>query len=335
MSIAKEAEMKKILVIFAVLLAIFFVGCPISPPIEPEVEEYKPTDLKASNASTVPTTEAEIVAMFEGAPDMSGDPLVLDLEQFFTDFQSEPKASDSRSSTKIKSAGARALALAKDLSSSLQEQLEALEEAISDFPTTKSLDQTIDVNGEDIGSYLTFTKGEATLKADAQTVDDEPIDENISNITRFSGSNTLKVEINPKKAFYDCGSAIKDLKLKTNVSGDLTMTTKTVESAIVPDKLTLNYSESFALGFSVNFNGTGGKIVIKQDASHSGDIDIEKLNAAMEDMEQEDPQALEELLLPTFTIEVKVYDDQNTVQFSKTYTSLEEFGNAFSPPEQD
>jgi len=38
--------MKKILGIFAILLAIFFVGCPIGPPIEPEVEEYKPTDLK-------------------------------------------------------------------------------------------------------------------------------------------------------------------------------------------------------------------------------------------------------------------------------------------------
>ena len=73
--------MKKILVVFAVLLAIFLVGCPNAP--SNNVPEEKASSLKASGATTVPTTEEEIIDVFASAEDMDNDPLVVNLKDFF------------------------------------------------------------------------------------------------------------------------------------------------------------------------------------------------------------------------------------------------------------
>jgi len=72
--------MKKILVVFAVLLAIFLVGCPNAP--SNNVPEEKASSLKASGATTVPTTEEEIIDVFASAEDMDDDPLVVDIAEF-------------------------------------------------------------------------------------------------------------------------------------------------------------------------------------------------------------------------------------------------------------
>ena len=144
--------------------------------------------------------------------------------------------------------------------------LEDISEAIDDFPTTKKLNEKINVNGENIGTYLTFTKGEATLKADAKTTDNQAIAQDASNLKEVTGDASIKIEINPTNALYSAGSAIKDLKLKTNAAGNAKITIKDSEI----DKLTLEYSNSLAFGLSINMDGNGGKFVIKEDIDFSG-----------------------------------------------------------------
>ena len=218
----------------------------------------------------------------------------------------------------------RALSAAKDLVDSLTTQIEDISEAINNFPTTKKLDGKINVNGENIGTYLTFTKGEATLKADAKTTDNQAIAEDASNLKEATGNASIKIEINPTNALYSADSAIKDLKLKTNAAGNAKITIKDSEI----DKLTLEYSNSLAFGLSINMDGNGGKFVIKEDIDFSKTISGADLTTA-----SEDPEALTSLLEPEITISLKVYDDNNQVKFSKTYNSIEEFTTAFAPQE--
>lgn len=145
--------MKKILAIFTVLLTIFLVGCPISPAKAPEVKEFSAKDLEASGAT-----------------------------------MAEDKTINPSSQHGISGFGKRALKAAEDLNSSLRTQIEELQNAVENFPQTKKLDETINVDGENIGTYLTFTKGQATLEANAKTVNDEDIMFEPNNMTEFSGT---------------------------------------------------------------------------------------------------------------------------------------------------
>jgi len=314
--------MKKVFAILAIFL-VFLAGCSIFSSQAPEVKEYSASSLKKSGATNVPTKEEEILNAFASAENMETDPFLMDLEELFNSLESKGSSKE-KGIEKARSIGERALSAAKDLVDSLTTQIEDISEAIDDFPTTKKLNEKINVNGENIGTYLTFTKGEATLKADAKTTDNQAIAQDASNLKEVTGDASIKIEINPTNALYSAGSAIKDLKLKTNAAGNAKITIKDSEI----DKLTLEYSNSLAFGLSINMDGNGGKFVIKEDIDFSKTISGADLTTA-----SEDPEALTSLLEPEITISLKVYDDNNQVKFSKTYNSIEEFTTAFFPEE--
>jgi len=316
--------MKKVFAILAIFL-VFLAGCSIFSSQAPEVKEYSASSLKKSGATNVPTKEEEILNAFASAENMETDPFLMDLEELFNSLESKGSSKE-KGIEKARSIGERALSAAKDLVDSLTTQIEDISEAIDDFPTTKKLNEKINVNGENIGTYLTFTKGEATLKADAKTTDNQAIAQDASNLKEVTGDASIKIEINPTNALYSAGSAIKDLKLKTNAAGNAKITIKDSEI----DKLTLEYSNSLAFGLSINMDGNGGKFVIKEDIDFSKTISGADLTAAMD---SEDPEALTSLLEPEITISLKVYDDNNQVKFSKTYNSIEDFTTAFFPEE--
>ncbi|MEN6600436.1 MAG: hypothetical protein ABFC21_08495 [Rectinema sp.] len=316
--------MKKVFAILAIFL-VFLAGCSIFSSQAPEVKEYSASSLKKSGATNVPTKEEEILNAFASAENMETDPFLMDLEELFNSLESKGSSKE-KGIEKARSIGERALSAAKDLVDSLTTQIEDISEAIDDFPTTKKLNEKINVNGENIGTYLTFTKGEATLKADAKTTDNQAIAQDASNLKEVTGDASIKIEINPTNALYSAGSAIKDLKLKTNAAGNAKITIKDSEI----DKLTLEYSNSLAFGLSINMDGNGGKFVIKEDIDFSKTISGADLTEAMD---SEDPEALTSLLEPKITISLKVYNDNNQVKFSKTYNSIEDFTTAFTPEE--
>jgi len=324
---------KKIILVFTVLLAIFLVGCPNAP--SNNVPEEEASSLKASGATLVPTSESDIIDVFTSV-DMDDDPLIVDLKYFFGSFgNGSEEGEEEETSRRAISIGKKAFSAAKDLgkslkekdlAESLKEQITLIQEHLEAFPEKMNLDEEINVTGEAIGTYLTFTKGEATLKADAKTTDNQAIAQDASNLKEANGDASIKIEINPTNALYSESSAIKDLKLKTNVAGNAKITIKDSEI----DVLTLKYSNSLAFGLSINMDGNGGKLVVKEDIDFSKTISGADLTAAMN---SEDPEALPNLLEPEITISLKVYDDNNQVKFSKTYNSIEEFTTAFFPEE--
>jgi len=68
------------LLVFAIMLAVFLVGCPNAPSNDvQEVEEYQASNLKASGATDVPNSEQKIIELFASAENMEEDPFVADL----------------------------------------------------------------------------------------------------------------------------------------------------------------------------------------------------------------------------------------------------------------
>lgn len=313
--------MKKIfLVLMATLL--FIWSCELFSPTPPtpsditEVQEYRASDLADSGATDYPTSEEEIALAFNEIRE--DDPVLQDIVIAFS--EEEEKSAFSK----------KALDVAKSLNDSLKTQLEEIMASIEAFPTTKELDEDISLSGEALGTYFILTKGEGTLSATAETDDDQAIDEYASNLESLSGEATLQIQIDPTPALASAGSsAIKDFRTKLNAGGSGSISTTTDESENrIPDEITLDYAESFGFGLSLNAGGKGGKIIFKEDAEFSGTIDGSELIGATED-------EVYNLLMPQITITVKVYNDNDQIQFSETYDSLDEFITAFQqqPPD--
>jgi len=329
--------MRKILLVFAIMLAVFLVGCPNAPSNDvQEVEEYQASNLKASGATNVPEDEQGIIDVFASAENMENDPFVADLDEFFGSLSNGSEEGDEEADNTdegVKSIAKRALSAAKDLGESLETQIAVIQEHLEAFPTEKQLNETINVNGEEIGNYLIFTKGEATLKADAETTpDDAEIAEDLSNLKEISGDASLNIEVNPTNKLYSAGSAIKDLKFRIKATGNVKIMAN--ENPDEAPTITLNYRESLSIGLSFCNSGKGGKFVIKEDADYSRTFTGEEFDEAMNPEDAEDSNELiPGLLEPNITISLKVYDDNNQVKFSKTYNSIEEFTTAFTPEE--
>ena len=327
--------MRKILLVFAIMLAVFLVGCPNAPSNDvQEVEEYQASNLKASGATDVPNSEQKIIELFASAENMEEDPFVADLAQFFRSLSNgseEDNEEADNTDEGVRSIAKRALSAAKDLGESLETQIAVIQEHLEAFPTEKQLNETINVNGEEIGNYLIFTKGEATLKADAETTpDDAEIAEDLSNLKEISGDASLNIEVNPTNKLYSAGSAIKDLKFRIKATGNVKIMAN--ENPDEAPTITLDYTESLSIGLSFcNSEGDGGKFVIKEDANYSETFTGDEFAAATN--AEDSDELIPDLLEPNITISVKVYDDNDQLKFSDTYESIDEFITAFSPEE--
>ena len=326
--------MRKILLVFAIMLTIFLVGCPNAPSNDvQEVEEYQASNLKASGATNVPEDEQGIIDVFASAENMENDPFVADLDEFFGSLSNGSEEGDEEEDNTdegVKSIAKRALSAAKDLGESLETQIAVIQEHLEAFPTEKQLNETINVNGEEIGNYLIFTKGEATLKADAETTDDAAIAGDLSNLKEISGDASLNIEVNPTNKLYSAGSAIKDLKFRIKATGNVKIMAN--ENPDEAPTITLDYTESLSIGLSFcNSEGDGGKFVIKEDANYSETFTGDEFAAATN--AEDSDELIPDLLEPNITISVKVYDDNDQLKFSDTYESIDEFITAFSPEE--
>ncbi|HQL17361.1 MAG TPA: hypothetical protein PK775_08720, partial [Rectinema sp.] len=262
--------------------------------------------------------------------------IVTDLDEFFGSLSNgseEDNEEADNTDEGVRSIAKRALSAAKDLGESLETQIAVIQEHLEAFPTEKQLNETINVNGEEIGNYLIFTKGEATLKADAETTpDDAEIAEDLSNLKEISGDASLNIEVNPTNELYSASSSIKDLKFRMKAAGNVKAVAN--EDPAKAPTITLNYRESLSIGLSFCNSGKGGKFVIKEDADYSRTFTGEEFDEAMNPEDAEDSDELiPGLLEPNITISLKVYDDNNQVKFSKTYNSIEEFTTAFFPEE--
>ena len=328
--------MRKILLVFAIMLAVFLVGCPNAPSNDvQEVEEYQASNLKASGATNVPEDEQGIIDVFASAENMENDPFVADLDEFFGSLSNGSEEGDEESDNTdegVKSIAKRALSAAKDLGESLETQIAVIQEHLEAFPTEKQLDEIINVNEEAIGKYLIFTKGEATLTANAETTDDAAIAGDLSNLKEISADASLNIEVNPTDELYSASSSIKDLKFRMKAAGNVKAVAN--EDPAKAPTITLNYRESLSIGLSFCNSGKGGKFVIKEDADYSRTFTGEEFDEAMNPEDAEDSDELiPGLLEPNITISLKVYDDNNQVKFSKTYNSIEEFTTAFAHQE--
>jgi hypothetical protein len=304
--------MKKAL--FLIVISLLIVSsCSLfspNPAKITEVEEFSSKDIGDSGASDVPSDEEGLAEVFTSI-DAGSDPLLQDIVTAV-----EEKGSFSQ----------KTLNYAKSLGSSFASQIEEVQQSIEDFPSTKKIDETISLSGEDIGRYLVLTKGEASLSATASTSDGGDISEDLSNLKSLSAEATLQIAIDPTDALADASSAIKDAQLKLNAGGKGSVTMKkNADGSYTPDKITLEYAESFGFGLAVNADGKGGKIVIKEDASFSGSVDYSTIEA-----NSDNPDELAALFVPQITIIVKVYNDANELKLNKTYTSIDEFETAFS-----
>ena len=326
--------MRKILLVFAIMLTIFLVGCPNAPSNDvQEVEEYQASNLKASGATNVPEDEQGIIDVFASAENMENDPFVADLDEFFGSLSNGSEEGDEEEDNTdegVKSIAKRALSAAKDLGESLETQIAVIQEHLEAFPTEKQLNETINVNGEEIGNYLIFTKGEATLKADAETTDDAAIAGDLSNLKEISGDASLNIEVNPTDELYSASSSIKDLKFRMKAAGNVKAVAN--EDPAKAPTITLNYRESLSIGLSFCNSGKGGKFVIKEDADYSRTFTGEEFDEAMNPEDAEDSNELiPGLLEPNITISLKVYDDNNIVRLSRTYDTIDDFIVAFNP----
>lgn len=303
--------------LFIAVAALVIAGCSTStsttdPTDITEVQEFSPSTINDSGATTIPTSETEIEQAFAGI-NTESDSVFQDISALFSN--NESKAIFSKN----------ALTFVKSLSSSFNSQITQIQQDFTNFPTTKKLDETLNLSGEDIGTYFTLTKGEATLTANATTSDNNAIASDGSNFKSLSGEGTAQIEINPTSALTTTSSVIKDFKLKTNLGATGSISTKTVNSVLQPDKISLAYAESFGFGLSINADGKGGKITFKEDASYSGDLDYAVLMSKANDEE-----ALANYIIPDITITVKVYDDNDQIKFNRTYTSIDAFVTAFN-----
>ena len=324
--------MRKILLVFAIMLAVFLVGCPNAPSNDvQEVEEYQASNLKASGATNVPEDEQGIIDVFASAENMENDPFVADLDEFFGSLSNgseEDNEEADNTDEGVRSIAKRALSAAKDLGESLETQIAVIQEHLEAFPTEKQLNETINVNGEEIGNYLIFTKGEATLKADAETTpDDAEIAEDLSNLKEISGDASLNIEVNPTNKLYSAGSAIKDLKFRIKATGNVKIMAN--ENPDEAPTITLDYTESLSIGLSFCNSGKGGKFVIKEDADYSRTFTGDEFAAATN--AEDSDELIPGLLEPNITISLKVYDDNNIVRLSRTYDTIDDFIVAFNP----
>ncbi|SLM15959.1 exported hypothetical protein [uncultured spirochete] len=310
---------KAFFLILAVLL--IFSSCNLINPVKKPsdidtVAEINSSDIQSSGATNVPTTESEIVAIISGiGSNASSDQVIQDLGNSFA----EKKLS-----------AAKILKAAKSLSSSFQQQIDKIQQDFDNFPTTKKIDETISLSGENIGTYFALTTGEAAFSLNAVTTDGNPIDmQGASNLSSLAGEGTLKIAINPTSALSSLqadASAIKDFKFRLNAGGSASISTKAgAGMERIPDKITLDYAESMAIAFSARVDTNGGKFSFKIDSKYSGTIDYSNIQSAT------DPEEVLNTLVPSITITVKVYDDSGNVTFNKTYTSIEAFVAAFTP----
>ncbi|HUI71442.1 MAG TPA: hypothetical protein VL354_13060 [Spirochaetia bacterium] len=180
---------------------------------------------------------------------------------------------------------------------------------IENFPTTKSLNDTVSFSGNGFGHYVKLTTATSTLSGSAVTSDGGPL-KDPSKLSSANGQFSLSVVFDPQTALYTAGSAIKDFKFRFNAGGTATYS--------VPN-VTFDYGESLVLAFTfyVASSGTGGKVVLTVNARNTGSASLSSGDFSN--------------LASSMTATLQIYDNSNTVQYEKTWTDVDSLVADLSP----
>ena len=321
-----------------ILLAAFIVMLGCSNPAGGNKPASKPSDisqvsavaagsLAASGAGTgitIMKSPSDFVKVLGG---MGADDLVAaDLASVFS---ADAAMYGAASSSARMAAFVRSIRVhPRDIGSLLQSQLGKIQSDISNFPTTKSLNEKIDLSGEALGQYFTLGTAKAAIGLTAVTTDGGAIDESWLNVKSIGGQGTVSLVLDPSKTLASAGSVVKDLRVRLNAGGTMNVTTTASDGYQRPDKLILDYADSLAISLSLYDPGTnlGGKVVLTQYEKYAGTIDIASLESS--------PGSLDAgTLMPSVTITVTVYDDNNVKQWAREYSgasAIDDFMNEFT-----
>jgi len=297
-------------------------GGTSNPSDVADVGTVSPSALVNSGATTTFGSIADIKTAFNTI-NVSTDPLLSDIFSAFNTIATSKSITGSKSAALGSGAGNASGIMKllsafngvvnKSLSRDITSQLSNIVTDIQNFSTTKTLNETIDLSGDSLGTYVKLTTAKGTLSATVVTSDGGPLNTTLANLKSANGQVTLSLVVDPQN-FPVPGSAFKDFKLRINAGG-----TASVE---VPGNLVFDYGESavLALSYKNSLSGAGGKIVLTANAKNKGTIAITTLAQNYSS------------LAPSITVSLAVYDDNGNATFSQTWTDINSLVTAFSGP---
>ncbi|HET6451268.1 MAG TPA: hypothetical protein VFI08_08150 [Spirochaetia bacterium] len=310
-------------------------GGSTSPSDVTDVGTVAPASMTASGvpAGNVPADMSTMKTDMDNIT--SSDPLLNDLSTTFKNIGSGVSGKSIRTAapnTVGKVVLAFANAVHKDLSSSLQTQLNKVYTDVQNFPTTKSLNENLDLSGNALGTYVYLTKATAAFSGSATTTDGgDLVTSGTTNLKSAQAQASVSLVLDPT-GLSSSGSAFKDFKVKVNAGGTASCGTATSGGKVVPSNFQFDYGVSGVLAFSfaVTDSGSGklvgGKLVLTVSAKNSGTI--------------VDPTALDEsaafsALAPSIKATLTIYDDSGNVKFTQAWNDITTFmtdmGGSSSP----
>ncbi|MGA2614337.1 MAG: hypothetical protein ABSG38_12935 [Spirochaetia bacterium] len=321
-----------VLVGVTILLILIECGQPggggtTNPSDVADVGTVSPSALANSGATITPPDIAAIGNALGAIP--SGDPFLKDIGSAFDTIGSmsitgsKGKALGSGSGN---TSGIMRLLSAfngivnKDLSSDVINQLSKIKTDILNFPTTKTLNETIDLSGDSLGTYVKLTIAKAALTASAVTNDGGPLTETLANFQSAKGQVTLSLVVDPQN-LSSAGSAIKDFKIKINAGATASVGATVVGGVNQLSNLVFDYGESAVLALSFNSAGTGGKIVLTANAKNKGTI----VDPSPSNFKNYYPG-----LAPSISVTLTVYDDSGAQKWSQSWNDISALVSAFS-----
>ncbi len=313
----------------SILLVLATCSQPSSSQTNPSdiasVGTVSPSALANSGATSTPSTLSATKAALSAIP--SSDVLLNDIgtslntigSMSITGAKGAPLPRGPGSLTKALSAFNGLVN--KSLSSDITSQLSKIMTDIKNFPTSKSLNETINLNGDSLGQYIKLTTATSNFSASLVTSDGGPLNtSSMANFQSATGQATLSLVVDPQNL---TGSAVKDFKLRINAGGSFSLGATTVNGLVQPANFVFDYAESAVLAFSfLNPDGiTGGKVVITANAKNKGTL--------------ADPTTLggnPSTVAPNITVSVTVCDDSGNTRYTQTWTDLASLVTDFSAP---
>jgi hypothetical protein len=278
-----------------------------------------PSSVASSGATTTPTTLSGTISAVTAVD--SKDAVVADLASSLDDLSS----SLSMSGSKMTSASASAKALSQILgaaraaraasSSSLSSKIKTaatqIESDWKNFPSSKSMSESIDLSGEDLSTYLKATKATADFSLAVVTTDSAALNTNgMSNFKSGAAQASLALKLDAQN--LPSSSAIKFFSFATNAAGSGSLGATTVSGEVEPANLVYSYKDSTVAALSINGKEGGGKIILIATVSD---------DKAIADPYSSKDSGFE----PAINITITVYNDSDVATYAKTWTDWATF----------
>jgi hypothetical protein len=294
-----------------------------SPSDVTDVGTISPSAMANSGVSdaNVPTDLTGMKTAFNAVP--SSDALLTDLQNAFSAIGSAVTGKGLKTPLAASALSRAVLAFGaavhRDLGAEVKTQIDKIATDIQNFPTTKSLNETIDLSGNDLGTYIYLTKATGAFSASVVTTDGGALNtDTMANYKSGSGQATVSLVVDPKN-LASASSAVKDFRLRLNAGATVSLgATKNSSGDVVLANLSFDYGESGVLAISLNNGTAGGKVILTANSKNKGTI--------------VDPEALFNggdfsSLAPQITVTLSIYTDSGALNFSKTWTDVQSLVN--------